>query len=315
MAGYIARRLGMTCVVLLLLMVFLTLLPHFIPGDLIQVLLGNRATPELVQALKEQMGLDHSIPSQIVSATLDAARGDLGTDYVSQLPVTTLISNVLPHTIILALVSLVIAVLIGVPLGAFAATRSGGWADRLIGIASVSFITAPSYVIGLFLLLLFSLTLNILPATGAGELSNPIEYIRYLTLPAVALGLTWVGYLSRLVRASMLEVLTANHVRTARAWGLPERVVYRYALKNAILPTVTVLGVGLGTLMSSTIFIEVIFTRPGLGTLIVNALETRNYPIVRGGVLTFAVLVVVANLLADLSYHFLDPRIRVAGQR
>jgi peptide/nickel transport system permease protein len=311
MTGYIVRRLGMTCLVIVLLMVFLTILPHLIPGDLIDVLLGNRATPSLEAALRAEMGLDRSLPAQIVSAVANAAQGDLGTDYVSQLPVTTLLSNVLPHTVILAVVSLVVAVLVGVPLGAYAATHAGGWADRLIGIVSVSLITAPSYVVGLFLLLLFSLTLGWLPATGSGELTNPAEYVQHLLLPVAALAFMWVGYLARLIRTSMLEVLTANHIRTARAWGLRSRVVYRYALKNAIIPTVTVLGVGLGTLMSSTIFIEVIFTRPGLGSLIVNALETRNYAVVRGGVVTFAFLVIVANLLADLSYRFLDPRIRV----
>jgi peptide/nickel transport system permease protein len=314
MLVYIAKRIGMTCVVLVLLVAFLTILPHLVPGDLVTTILGNRATPALEQTLRAQMGLDQSIPSQIGASLVDVVQGDLGTDYISQVPVTTLISNVLPHTIILSVVSLLLAVLIGIPLGAYAATRAGSWADRLIGIMSVSLITAPSYVIGLFLLLLFSLTLNVLPATGGGDLANPIDYLRYLILPATALSFTWVGYLARLVRASMLEVLTANHVRTARAWGLRERIVHRYALKNAIIPTVTVLGVGLGTLMSSTIFIEVIFTRPGLGSLVVSALETRNYPIVRGGVLTFAVLVMLANLLADLSYQFLDPRIRVGGR-
>ncbi len=151
---------------------------------------------------------------------------------------------------------------------------------------------------------------------GAGELSDPLDYLRHLILPAVALAITWIGYLARLVRASMLEVLNANYIRTAQAFGIKERMIfYRYALKNAIIPTIAVLGVGLGSLMGGAIFVEVIFARPGLGTLIYDAIQSRNYPIVRGGVLVVAILFVLANLLADLSYRVLDPRIRDEAAR
>src|SRR5262249_49751292 len=151
---------------------------------------------------------------------------------------------------------------------------------------AVSCITIPSYVAGLFLVLLFAVHWHLLPAIGAGNLSDPVDYTRHLILPAVALAITWIGYFARLVRASLLEVLNANYIRTAEAFGLRERLIfYRYALKNAIIPTIAVLGVGLGTLMGGTIFVEVIFARPGLGTLIYDSAESRNYPIVRGGVL------------------------------
>ena len=155
-----------------------------------------------------------------------------------------------------------------------------------------------------------------LPAIGAGDLSDPLDYLRHLILPAVALAVTWIGYLARLVRASMLEVLNANYIRTAHAFGIGERMIfYRYALKNAIIPTIAVLGVGLGSLMGGAIFVEVIFARTGLGTLTYDAIQSRNYPIVRGGVLVVAVLFVLANLVADLSYRFLDPRIRDEAAR
>jgi peptide/nickel transport system permease protein len=179
-------------------------------------------------------------------------------------------------------------------------------------VISVSMITLPPYVAGLFLLLLFSVHFTWLPSIGAGSLSHPVDYLKHLALPAIALAVTWIGYLARLVRTSMLEVLGENHIRTARAFGLSDRIVfYKYALKNAIIPTVAVLGVGLGTLMGGTIFVEVIFTRPGLGSLIFDSIETRNYPVVRGGVLVVALLFVGANLIADLSYRYLDPRIRL----
>jgi peptide/nickel transport system permease protein len=172
-------------------------------------------------------------------------------------------------------------------------------------------ITIPPYVAGLFLLLLFAVRFPIFPAIGSGDISHPIDYAKHLVLPAVALAVTWIGYLARLVRASMLEVLNSSYIRTAEAFGLRERLIfYRYALKNAIIPTIAVLGVGLGSLMGGAIFVEVIFARNGLGTLIYDAIESRNYPIVRGGVLVVAILFVLANLIADLSYRMLDPRIR-----
>jgi peptide/nickel transport system permease protein len=151
-----------------------------------------------------------------------------------------------------------------------------------------------------------------MPALGAGQLSNPVDYLRHLALPATALAITWVGYLARLVRTSLLEVLNADYIRAARAAGLRQRLIlYKYALKNALIPTVAVLGVGLGSLMGGAVFVEVIFNRPGMGSLIFNAIQTRNYPLVRAGVLVVACLFVAANLLADFAYTFLDPRIRL----
>jgi peptide/nickel transport system permease protein len=235
---------------------------------------------------------------------------------VSLAQVTTLVFSALPHTIILAVASLLIAVVVGVPLGVYAATHPNTLIDRITGILAVSCITIPPYVAGLFLLLLFAVRFPALPAIGAGELNHPLDYVRHLILPSVALAITWVGYLARLVRASMLEVLNANYIRTAHAFGIGERsIFYRYALKNAIIPTIAVLGVGLGSLMGGAIFVEVIFARTGLGTLIYDSIQSRNYPIVRGGVLVVAILFVFANLLADLSYRFLDPRIRDDGAR
>jgi peptide/nickel transport system permease protein len=306
----------MTVVVVFLLMILLSTLVHVVPGDPVKTILGPRASEELAQTVREEMDLDKSVPRQVYNFAVGAVQGDLGRDFASQIPVRTLIAEVLPHTIILAIASLALAALLGVPLGVYAATRPNSWTDRMTGVISVSFITMPPYVAGLFLLLIFALVLDVLPAIGAGDFSDPVDYFRHLILPASALAVTWVGYLARLVRTSMLEVLNTNYIRTAHAFGVAERVIfYKYALKNAVIPTIAVLGVGLGSLTGSAIFVEVIFSRPGLGTLILDSIATRNYPIVRGGVLTFALLVVAANLLADLSYRLLDPRIRVGGAR
>lgn len=312
MLRYLMKRLWMTLVVVVLLMTFLAVIVHVIPGDPVKTILGPRASEELAQTVRTEMGLDDPVPVQVWHFVANAFQGDLGRDFVSQLPVTTLIGEQLPHTIVLAVSSLGLAVLLGVPLGVYAATRPNSWGDRLTGLVSICLITVPAYVAGLFLLVVFAVQLNVLPAIGAGRFADPVDYLKHLALPSVALAVTWIGYFARLVRTSMLEVLNANYIRTAHAFGIRERVIfYRYALKNAIIPTIAVLGVGLGSLMGGAVFVEIIFARPGLGTLVVDSIANRNFPIVRGSVLVIALLFVLANLIADLSYRFLDPRIRV----
>lgn len=312
MARYLVRRLVMTLAVVLVVMTFLASIVHLIPGDPVAAIMGPQASPEFAAEVRQEMGLDDPVYVQIADFFAGAVQGDLGRDFVSKAPVTSIIASNLPHTLMLALVALGMASVAGIPLGVYAATRQGTVMDRVTSLLSVSFITMPSYVSGLFLLLLFPVVLGVLPATGAGDLGDPLDYLRHLVLPASALAITWVGYLARIVRTSMLEVMGENYIRAARALGVQERVIaYRYALKNAVVPTVALLGVSLGDLFGGTVFVEVIFSRPGLGSLIVDSIVDRNFPIVRGGVLVIAVLFVAANLLADLSYRFLDPRVRV----
>lgn len=315
MGRYIAQRFAMSAIVVLLAMAFLGVFAHLVPGDPVRIILGPRAGEALSQIVRAEMDLDKPIPVQVWNFIVGALQGDLGNDFVSRLPVTTLLGQALPHTVILAFSSLGMAVLLGVPLGVYAATRPNGWVDRITRVVSVSLITLPAFVGGLFLLLVFAIELGVLPAIGAGDLSDPLDYTRHLILPSVALAATWVGYIARLVRTSMLEVLGQNYIRTARAVGLRDRVIhYKYALKNAIIPTVAVLGVGLGSLLGGAVFVEVIFSRPGLGTLIVDSIQSRNFPIVRGATLVIAVFFVFANLAADLLLGFLDPRTRVQRQ-
>lgn len=298
-------------VVIVLSMIFLSLLVHLVPGDPVRIILGPRATEALSETVRREMDLDSPVPLQVWNFITGAFQGDLGTDFVSQRPVSQLVLPALMHTVILALASLALAAVLGVLLGIYSATHANTWIDRFTSVISIGLITLPPYVAGLFLLLLFTVTLNWFPSIGAGDLSQPADYAQHLVLPAVALAIAWVGYLARLVRTSMLEVMNENYIRTMRAFGLRERtILYKYALKNAVIPTVAVLGVGLGTLMGGAIFVEVIFSRPGLGRLIFDSIETRNFPVVRAGVLAVAVLFVVANLIADLSYRSLDPRIR-----
>jgi len=314
MLDYALRRLVMTFFVVIIIMTFLALLIQFVPGDPVRLVLGAKAPEAEVQAVRHQMYLDEPVPAQVYYFFRDAVHGNLGVDFQSQRPVTSLIWIALPHTVILAFASLLLAGLLGVPLGVYAATHPGGWLDRVTAVATISLITMPAYVAGLLLLLVFSVHWQIMPATGTGSLSNPADYARHLALPALALAVTWIGYLARLVRTSMLEVLNERYILAARSQGIRDRlIVYKYALRNAVIPTIAVVGVGLGTLLGGAIFVEVIFARAGLGMLIYNSIQTRNYPIVRGGVLVVALLFVLVNLLTDFVYRLVDPRIRVVS--
>jgi peptide/nickel transport system permease protein len=310
--GYLLKRFLMTLLVLLLVIVYLSLLIHVVPGDPAKTLLGPRANPELIAKIRAAMDLDKPVLVQIRNAVWQTVRGDLGTDIFTGRPISQLVGAALPHTLILAWTALGLATLIGVPLGVYSATQPDSWPDRVTAVLSISFITIPSYVAGLFLLLLFAVQLQWMPAIGLGERGDHLDYIKHLILPATALAVTWVGYLARLVRASLLEVLNQTYIRAAMAAGMSRRqIFYKYALKNALIPTVAVLGIGIGNLMGGAVFVELIFSRPGMGTLIYNAIQSRNYPIVRAGVLIVAFLFVAANLAADLAYTYLDPRIQL----
>jgi peptide/nickel transport system permease protein len=312
MLVYIVKRILMTVLVLLLVVTFLSLLVHIVPGDPATTILGPRATPGLIQKVREAMDLDKPIYVQIGKFLWNLLHGSLGVDAITGVPINKLVGNALPHTLILAVSSLGLAVLIGIPMGVYSATHPNSLADRILAVLSISFTTIPSYVAGLFLLLIFAVELHALPAMGLGEAGDISDYLRHLILPSVALAITWIGYLGRLVRTSLLEVLNETYIRASRAAGLSEWLVrYRYALKNALIPTVAVLGVGLGSLMGGAVFVEIIFTRPGMGLLIYNAIQVRNYPLVRAGVLVVAVLFVLANFIADLLYTYLDPRIQL----
>jgi len=316
MRTYLVKRLLMTILVLVLVTVYLTLLIHIVPGDPAKAVLGPRSNPDLIAKVRAAMDLDKPVWEQLGLALWRLARLDMGTDVFTGRAVQELVGAALPHTLILAWTSLALAAFIGIPLGVYSSTHPDSWLDRVTALLSISFITVPSYVGGLFLLLIFAVQLKIMPAIGLGREGDVMDYIKHLILPATALAITWVGYLARLVRASMLEVLNQTYVRAAMAAGLSRsQVFYKYALKNAIIPTVAILGIGVGNLMAGAVFVELIFTRPGMGSLIYNAIQARNYPVVRASVLVVAVLFVAANLLADLIYTYLDPRIQLGKVR
>ncbi len=317
MLAYVLRRLLMTVVVIVLIMIFLGALVNLIPGDPVQLMLRSpHPTPELVAQVRAQMHLDDPVPTQVWIFMSDAAQGDLGTDFRTHQNVTDLIVEALPATLTLAVASLLLAILVGIPLGVLSAVRPNSIPDRVLSVVSIALITVPPYVAGLLLLIIFAVHLQVLPSIGSGNPADPADYATHLILPVIALAVTWIGYIARLVRTSMLEVLHADYIRTARAYGLRESTIaYKCALRNAIIPTIALLGVAFGSLIGVAVFVEVIFARPGLGLLVYDAILGRNYPVVRGGVLVIATLFVLANLIADLLYQFVDPRIRVRSGR
>jgi peptide/nickel transport system permease protein len=227
--------------------------------------------------------------------------------------VTTIIGERLGFSLALICVGMGWAVLLGIPLGCLAAVRPNTWLDRITGVLSVGTIAVPSFLVAIWALLVFAVNLRWLPAIGAGEPGDLGDQAIHLILPAFAIGLSWVGYLARMIRASMLEVMGENYIRSARAFGLkPRRVVFGYALRVAILPTITLIGMGFGGLISATVFAEIIFSRPGIGKLIYDAVNARNFPIVQGAVLTATGLYIVVVLLSDILIAWFDPRVREA---
>ncbi len=307
---YLARRVALAVATLLLAVTAIFVMIRVVPGDPATIILGQRATPAQIAALDERMGLDKPLPVQVVRYYRNLVSGDMGEDAVTHRPVSRVVFGRLPYTLILIFAAIAWAIVLAVPLGCYSAVKRGSIVDRVMGVLSVSTIAIPSFVIALYILLFFAVYLRWLPAIGVGS-GGVLDRIRHLILPALAIGIGWVGYLARMVRASMLEVLGESHVRMTRAFGLSEtRIVLRYALPIAILPTITLLGVGIAYLLSAAVFTEVIFARPGIGSLIVEAVQSRNYPVVMGCVVVTTGLFVVTTMLADFANALLDPRVR-----
>lgn len=311
MLRYIANRFLLSIAIVSVALFLLFSMIYMIPGDPAAVALGPRATDAMRETLRVKMGLDKPLWIQFWNYYTDAWRGDLGEEVFSGRQVFTVVMEQLPFTLALIAGGMIWSIALGIPLGCLAAIRREGWVDRFIGVISVAMIAVPSFVVAIYALLVFAVALRWLPAIGAGEPGDLGDQLVHLILPSLAVGLGWVGYIGRMVRASMLEVLEAPHIRTARAFGLPDWLItYRYALTIAILPTITLLGVGIGQMLSSAVFAEIVFARPGVGKLVYDAILTRNYPLVTGAVLVTTVLFVSINLVADIIVGVFDPRVR-----
>jgi peptide/nickel transport system permease protein len=308
---YLLKRIGLAAIIVVVAVSLLYGMIHMVPGDPMSVLLGPRATPELKAALAERMGLNKPFVVQLITFFFNVLRGDLGIDVFSERPVVTIVFEQLPFTVVLIGFAIGWSAALGIPLGCYSAIHRNSFIDKITGVFSVGVIAVPSFVVAIYSLLVFAVALKWLPAIGAGQEGDTVSQLEHLILPSLAVGLGWVGYIARLVRASMLEVLGENHIRTARAFGLPERsIIYSYALRLAILPTVALLGVGIGNMLSGAVFAEIVFARPGIGKLIYDAVITRNYPVVMGSVIVTTVLFVICTTVSDLVAAALDPRIR-----
>ncbi|MEZ5125632.1 MAG: ABC transporter permease [Thermoleophilia bacterium] len=324
MITYIVRRIFQLVIVLIGVSLITFLIMFAIPGNPAQMLAGKNATPEKVAAISQQLGLDQPIYVQYYRFLGRLVHGDLGESYALQQPVTEMIRDNAPNTIQLALAAVLIEML-GIPLGIYSALRQYTLWDSALTTAALIIWGIPVFVLGVFMQWLFSLKLqewtgvDVFPLTGAGEnvlwiIPASWDSLMTLVLPAVTLGLIEVAYISYMQRASMLEVIRADYVRTARAKGLSERrVVTRHAFKNAVIPVMTIAGIDLGTLMGGAILTETVFSRPGIGLMIYQAIGARDLPVVAGGVLFATVVFVFANLLVDLGYALVDPRIRLEG--
>jgi len=313
MSIYLLKRLGLSVVIVVVAVTLLYAMIHIAPGDPTNVILGPKATPAMKAILAKRMGLDKPFAVQVVRFLGKVFVGDLGTDVFSNRPVAKIVFEQLPYTLVLVVASMAWAMLIGLPLGCFSAIYRNSFWDKLTGFLSIGVIAVPSFVVALYSLLLFAVYLQWFPAIGAGEKGDLGSQIFHLVLPSLAVGLSWVGYLARLVRASMLEVMNEDHIRTAKAYGLPQsKIIVQYALRLAILPTITLVGVSIGRMLSSAVFAEIVFVRPGIGRLIYDSVISRNYNVVMGSVLVSTVVFVAATIISDVINGFLDPRIREA---
>jgi len=284
------------------------LLIHIVPGDPVRNALGDNATPAQVFALKQKLGLDLPLAQQYANYWRGVLHGDLGVSLAN--PNDKVLDRILvryPATLELALAGLFVALLIAIPLGVTAGRHQGSWIDNVASVIALLGISTPGFVLGPLMIYLFSLKLDLLPVSGRGG-------FEYLILPAVTMGAALSAILTRMVRSSVIEELGEDYVRTARAKGLSEnQVIYKHVLKNGLIPVVTVLGLQFGVLLAGAIITETIFSWPGLGRLTIDAINARDYPLVQGCILMIAITYIIANLLTDLAYRLLDPRIKIEG--
>ncbi|MGP9686074.1 ABC transporter permease [Halomonas sp. AOP25-F1-15] len=312
MLGYFIRRLLAAIPVMLVVALSVFLLLRLSPGDPAVIIAGDMASPEQVAGIRAALGLDQPIYTQFFIWAGNMLQGDFGTSLISQTSVMTMITQRLEPTISLALAAIIFTVLISVPLGVIAAWRQGSWIDNLVMSVSVVGFSVPVFVIGYIMIQIFSIELGWLPVQGYRSLDNGFsEFASRLVLPALTLSSVYIALIARMTRASMLEVLKEDYIRTARAKGLKERLIlFRHALRNAGVPILTVIGTGFALMVSGVVVTESVFNIPGLGRLIIDAVLARDYPVIQAIILLTAGLYVFINLLIDLSYAITDPRIR-----
>lgn len=312
MVAYFLRRILAAVPVLAVVALFVFLLLRLTPGDPAAILAGDMATPQQLAEIRQSLGLNEPLHIQFVTWIAQLAHGDFGTSLISKTPVTTLIGQRLEPTVSLALLTIILTIAVSVPMGVVAAWRRGSWIDNLVMGISVLGFSVPVFVIGYILIQVFALDLKLLPVQGFKSISNGVwPFLQRAILPAVTLSSIYIALIARMTRAAMLNVLSDDYIRTARAKGLDETVVLtRHALRNAAVPILTVIGTGFALMISGVVVTESVFNIPGLGRLTVDAILARDYPVIQALILFTSGIYVFVNLLIDLSYAFLDPRIR-----
>jgi peptide/nickel transport system permease protein len=312
MFAYIVRRLVMLLPVLLIVGVVVFALVHITPGDPAGVMLGQNATPEQIEQLRKQMGLDRPILEQFVDWFGGVLRLDFGDSIFLGMPVTQAIQDRFEPTLLLTLYALTIQITIGVPVGVISAIRRGSWLDRSLMVVSITGAAIPTFFLGLLLILIFSVNRRWLPAGGYIPIQeDPVEHFKAMLMPAFALGFSSAGLLARLVRSTMLDVMREDYIRTAFAKGVGERsVIVRHALRNALIPALTIIGASVGALLGGAVVTETVFTIPGMGRLVVQSIGRRDFPVIQGAVMLIAGVYVLVNLAVDILYVYVDPRVR-----
>lgn len=316
MLAYIIRRIVMLVPVLLVVGVVVFALVHITPGDPAAVMLGQNATGEQIEQLRAQLGLDRPVLEQFVEWFGGVLRLDFGESIFLGMPVTAAIQDRFQPTLLLTLYALVIQISIGIPVGVISAIRRGSLLDRGLMIMSISGAAIPTFFLGILLILLFAVNLRWVPAGGyVPILEDPAAHFKAMILPAFALGFSSAGLLARLVRSTMLDVMREDYIRTAYAKGVTERgVITRHALRNALIPALTIIGASLGALLGGAVVTETVFTIPGMGRLVVQSIGRRDFPVIQGVVMLIAGVYVLVNLLVDILYVYVDPRVRYGGK-
>jgi ABC-type dipeptide/oligopeptide/nickel transport system permease component len=311
MIVFVLRRLLAAIPTLLAVLTLVFVIVRIVPGDPAIVILGDQATPASIAALHEKLGLNKPIWTQYVEFLAQSLSGDFGRSMVTGRSIVSDVAAVLPHTLDLTVASLIVGSAVGIPAGIWAAlhrNRLIDYAARLLSLIGLSF---PVFVSGIFLLLAFALHWRLFPVIGNAKLDDPIDRLDKLVLPATTLGLVMAAYITRVTRSAMLSVLSEDYIRTARAKGVPwRRVVWRHGLRNAAMPIVTVVGLYIGILIGNSVLTEIVFNRPGLGKIIVGALNQRDYTMLQGLMVIYCFLIVVVNLITDLTYGIIDPRVK-----
>jgi peptide/nickel transport system permease protein len=310
--AYIVRRILATIPVMVVVAIFVFALLHLSPGDPAAIIAGDSATDADIARIHAQLGLDRPFYIQFVEWVWGLLHGDLGISIFTNLPVLKLIGQRVEPTVALTISTLIVSVLIAIPLGILAAWKAGTWIDRVVMVFAVLGFSVPVFVLAYMLIYVFSIATRLLPVQGYVAPSDGLQpFVSHLVMPSIALGLVYIALIARITRASMLDVLAQDYIRTAQAKGLPnEKVLIRHALRNAAVPIATIIGIGVALLIGGVVVTETVFAIPGLGRLTVDAILRRDYPIIQGVILIFSAVYVLINLLVDLSYAVLDPRIR-----